>query len=152
MAKRKVSEEGSGQGALRKAASSVGKVVRKAASKLRPGSRTAAAKSTATTSQKATSKNSKSSQSTQPASRAPRRQADIPMDAIAAAYTPPQTGMKSGFRSDGRDRQSDQDLIPSAADDRFNDEDRITNKSGDPRIGTHRRTYEPGERDAARTR
>jgi hypothetical protein len=144
MAKRKVSEEGSGRGSLRRAASSVGKVVRKAASKLRPGSRAAAAKSAAT-SQKAAS-NSK------PAARATHRQADIPMDAIAAAYTPPQTGMKSGFRSDGRDQQSDQEFIPSAADDRFNDEDRITNKSGDPRIGTHRRTYEPGERDAARTR
>ena len=32
------------------------------------------------------------------------------------------------------------------ADERFNDEDRFTtNKSGDPRIGTHRRKYEPGE-------
>jgi hypothetical protein len=146
MAKRKVTEEGSEGGRLRRAASSVGKAVRHAASKLRPGSRAAAAAPPTPSRQAAAPKSSK------PAARAPRRQADIPMDAIASTYVPPQTGMKSGFRSDGRDRQLDQDLIPSAADDRFNDEDRITNKSGDPRIGTHRRTYEPGERDEAQTR
>ena len=32
-------------------------------------------------------------------------------------------------------------------DERWNDEDHFTNRSGDPRIGTHRRSYEPGERD-----
>ena len=34
------------------------------------------------------------------------------------------------------------------SDERWNDEDRLTNKSGDPRIGTHRRTYEPAEAGA----
>ena len=34
------------------------------------------------------------------------------------------------------------------SDERWNDEDRFTNKSGDPRIGTHRRTYEPAEPNA----
>ncbi len=33
----------------------------------------------------------------------------------------------------------------SMDDERWNDEDLFTNKSGDPRIGTHRRTYEPAE-------
>ena len=31
------------------------------------------------------------------------------------------------------------------SDDRWNDEDHFTNKSGDPRIGTRRRTYEANE-------
>lgn len=78
--------------------------------------------------------------------RAARRQADIPLDEIANAYTPMQTSLKASFRSDGRDQQSDQEYATGASDTRWNDEDRITNKSGDPRIGTHGRTYEAGER------
>lgn len=81
--------------------------------------------------------------------RLPRRETDIPMDEIASAYTPAQTSLKTSFRSDGRDRQSDQEYANGAADSRWNDEDRITNKSGDPRIGTHGRTYEAGERNTA---
>ena len=77
--------------------------------------------------------------------RVTRREADIPLDVIAATYTPPFTGGKAGFRSDGNDHQNDQEFAYGAADERWNDEDRLTNKSGDPRIGTHRRTYEPGE-------
>jgi hypothetical protein len=41
--------------------------------------------------------------------------------------------------------QRDQESALGVADERWNDEDRLTNKSGDPRIGTHGRTYEPGE-------
>jgi len=75
----------------------------------------------------------------------PRRtESDIPLDRIANAYTPTQTSLKSSFRAAGADR--DQEFASGAADERWNDEDRITNKSGDPRIGTHGRTYEPGER------
>lgn len=74
-----------------------------------------------------------------------RREADIPLDVIANTYTPPFTGGKAGFRSDGADHQNDQEFAYGHADERWNDEDRLTNKSGDPRIGTHRRTYEPGE-------
>lgn len=74
-----------------------------------------------------------------------RRETDIPLDVLERAYTPPDTSSKASFRSDGSDHQSDQEYALGVADDRWNDEDRITNKSGDPRIGTHRRTYEPAE-------
>jgi hypothetical protein len=79
------------------------------------------------------------------AARPTRREADIPLDVLDRTYTPPLTSSKASFRSDGSDHQRDQELTPATADERFNDEDRYTNKSGDPRIGTHRRTYEPGE-------
>ena len=83
--------------------------------------------------------------------RTTRRETDIPLDVLGRTYTPPFTGGKAGFRSDGSDHQSDQEFAYGVADDRWNDEDRFTNKSGDPRIGTHRRTYEPGEsRDESR--
>lgn len=72
-----------------------------------------------------------------------RRETDIPLDVIDRTYTPPFTGGKASFRSDGSDHQNDQEFAYGVADERWNDEDRITNKSGDPRIGTHRRTYEP---------
>lgn len=76
----------------------------------------------------------------------PRRVAtDIPLDRIENAYTPTQTSLKASFRTDGADRQRDQEFGHGIDDDRWNDEDRFTNKSGDPRIGTHGRTYEPGE-------
>jgi hypothetical protein len=86
------------------------------------------------------------------AARAPRRTSDIPMDVLANTYTPQMTSGKAGFRSDGSDHQDDQDFASGTADERWNDEDRLTNKSGDPRIGTHGRTYEPGEsRDESRS-
>ena len=69
-----------------------------------------------------------------------QRASDIPLDAIENTYTPPITSSKASFRSDGSDHERDQDFITRAADDRWNDEDRLTNKSGDPRIGTHGRT------------
>lgn len=77
-----------------------------------------------------------------------KRQSDIPLDVLDRAYTPPVTSSKASFRSDGRDHQRDQEFALGVADERWNDEDRLTNKSGDPRIGTHRRTYEPGEERA----
>lgn len=77
-----------------------------------------------------------------------RREADIPMDSLAQAYTPTQTSLKGPFRTSGADRSSDQEFARGYSDDeRWNDEDRYTNKSGDPRIGTHNRTYEPGEKE-----
>lgn len=76
--------------------------------------------------------------------RTTRRETDIPMDVISNHYTP-LTGGKAGFRSDGADHQNDQEFAYGVSDERWNDEDRLTNKSGDPRIGTHRRTYEPAE-------
>jgi hypothetical protein len=80
--------------------------------------------------------------------RVTRRQTDIPLDVIGQAYTPPNTSSKAGFRSDGSDHQKDQEFAMGVSDDRWNDEDQFTNKSGDPRIGTHRRTYEPAEASA----
>ena len=79
------------------------------------------------------------------------RRTDIPLDALDREYTPPVTSSKTSFRSDGADRERDQEFAFERPDHRWNDEDRYTNKSGDPRIGTHRRTYEPDEeREEAR--
>src|SRR4028119_564222 len=57
-------------------------------------------------------------------SRAPRREADIPLDVLAAAYTP-NTSSKAGFCSDGADHQRDQEFAGGVADDRWNDEDHL---------------------------
>jgi len=73
-----------------------------------------------------------------------QNQTDIPLDLIAAMYSPRQTGGKASFRSSGIDQQSDQEM-PLGAGDRWQDEDHFTNRSGDARIGTHGRSYEPGE-------
>jgi hypothetical protein len=82
--------------------------------------------------------------------RSTRREGDIGMDVIASTYTPLGSS-KSSFRDDGSDHHRDQEFANGSGDTRWNDEDRITNKSGDPRIGTHGRTYEPGEsRDESR--
>lgn len=78
-----------------------------------------------------------------PRARPLKRTTDISMDRLAKAYTPKQTNGKASFRADGNDKQRDQDR--GIDDERWNDEDRLTNKSGDPRIGTHGRSYEPGE-------
>jgi hypothetical protein len=68
-----------------------------------------------------------------------QRTSDIPMETIERTYTPPVTSSKASFRSDGSDHARDQDFITHASEDRWNDEDRLTNKTGDPRIGTHGR-------------
>jgi len=73
-----------------------------------------------------------------------KREADIPFD-IIDRYTPSDTSSKASFRSDGKDHHGDQEMAFGVVDERWNDEDRLTNRSGDPRIGTHRRTYEPEE-------
>ena len=79
---------------------------------------------------------------TEAKARPAKRETDIPLDVLDRSYTPPRTSSKAGFRATGADHQRDQEVI---AADRWNDEDHYTNRSGDPRIGTHRRTYEPGE-------
>lgn len=87
-----------------------------------------------------------------PPPRAVRRPSDIGVDVLSRTYTPPQASGKAGFRSDGADHQRDQDFARGTTDTDWNDEDRLTNKSNDPRIGTHGRTYEPGEsRDVKRS-
>jgi hypothetical protein len=79
-----------------------------------------------------------------------RRESDVPMDVLAQTYAPSQTSIKTSFRSDGADHERDQEMPPGAGE-RFENEDHFTNKSGDSRIGTHGRTYEPGEQRAATT-
>jgi len=73
------------------------------------------------------------------------RQTDIPLDLLEQAYMPADTSSKASFRSSGQDHHNDQEFALGVSDERWNDEDRLTNKSGDPRIGTHGRTYEPEE-------
>jgi hypothetical protein len=83
----------------------------------------------------------------------PRRpQTDVPLDLIGRAYTPAQTSLKGPFRATGEDLQRDQELAEGYAEERWNAEDRFTNKSGDARIGTHGRSYEPGEERSGRNR
>jgi len=79
------------------------------------------------------------------AARPTQRQADIPLEILDSVYTPPMTSSKASFRSDGADHHRDQEFALGRADSEWNDEDRYTNKSGDPRIGTHRRRSEPEE-------
>ena len=74
---------------------------------------------------------------------------DVPFDLISNVYSPTQTSLKGPFRSSGADHQRDQDDVSG---ERWNDEDRFTNHSGDPRIGTHGRSYEPGESRTGRNR
>ncbi len=80
-----------------------------------------------------------------------QRETDIPLDVLDRAYTPPSTSSKASFRSDGADHQTDQEYALGRGDTQWKDEDRFTNKSGDPRIGTHGRTYEPAEARAERS-
>lgn len=78
-------------------------------------------------------------------SRPVRREADIPLDVLDRAYTPPLTSSKASFRSDGADHQQDQEFADGVGGAGWRDEDHYSNKSGDPRIGTRGRTYEPAE-------
>jgi hypothetical protein len=79
-------------------------------------------------------------------------QTDVPFDLISNIYSPAQTSLKGPFRADGGDHHRDQELAYGYAEERWNAEDRYTNKSGDPRIGTHGRSYEPGEHRTGRNR
>ncbi len=73
-----------------------------------------------------------------------KRKSDFPLDIAGQPYTPPITSSKASFRSDGNDHERDQDFAFASASE-WNDEDLMTNKSGDPRIGTHRRNQQPSE-------
>lgn len=76
---------------------------------------------------------------TQKARRKPAA-SDIPLDQVEATYTLTQSGSKAAFHDDGRDRQADQEFGNGIFSERFSEEDALTNKSGDPHIGTHHRT------------
>jgi hypothetical protein len=131
-----------GKSAIRKAGGAIVRTARKLTSKLNPRKRNAA-----NVAEEPEPKAAKPKSNPAPA-RVTRRPADIPLELIAETYVPRQTSLKTSFRSDGADREKDQEL-PLAGFDRWQDEDHFTNKSGDARIGTHGRSYEPGELRAA---
>jgi hypothetical protein len=97
------------------------------------------------TARKVAAPRAKKPRAPQAAARPAQRRADIPLEVLNRTYTPKQTSLKASFRASGQEQESDQELAGGFSDERFNDEDRYTNKSGDPRIGTHHRKYEPGE-------
>jgi hypothetical protein len=82
-------------------------------------------------------------------SRPIKRESDIVREHLTDSYSPTQTSLRAPFRSSGDDRERDQEFAGGIDDNRWKDEDRLTNKSGDPRIGTHNRTYEPQKAVAA---
>ena len=133
--------------AVRRAGTAIARTARKLTSKLCPDGRKkkevpVAVRATARTTPKV-----KTARATpRPAARPAKSRTDVPLDVLARTYTPPQTSLKASFRTTGADRQRDQEFPSAAADERWNDEDHFTNKSGDPRIGTHGRHYEPGEK------
>jgi len=127
---------------LKRAASAVGRAVAKITGRAKAAKSMSAAAQPATKRDQA-KKSGKAAAQTP--GRAPRRDSDIPLDQLAATYTPTQTSVKGPFRANGADRQRDQEFATGAGRDRWKDEDQYTNKSNDPRIGTHNRTYEPGE-------
>ena len=137
---RNLDTKSKGIGPLRKVAEAVKRVFARG--------RTEDAAETQTATPAAQTQQARSRTEPKPAARATRRDADIPLDVLDRAYTPPATSSKASFRSDGADHQHDQEFSRGVADADWNDEDHFTNKSGDPRIGTRRRTYEPNEQRA----
>jgi hypothetical protein len=137
---RKLASQAKGLGRFRGAA----EVVKQLFTRGRSTTETTQPEVSATSRQSAPRTSTTKNAATQPG-RVIRRETDIPLDVIERTYTPPDTSSKASFRSDGNDHQKDQEFALGTVDERWNDEDRFTNKSGDPRIGTHRRTYEPAE-------
>jgi hypothetical protein len=138
---RKQATQSKGPGRFRSAADAVKKLFTRGRGTAESGD----SRDSATPRQSASRTSPTQKSSATPSGRVTRREADIPLDVLEHAYTPQDTSSKAAFRSDGSDHQKDQEFALGVADDRWNDEDRLTNKSGDPRIGTHRRTYEPAE-------
>jgi hypothetical protein len=124
---------------VRRASSAIARTAKKVTSKLRPRRRRKTEEPVAA---RATLRATPKVKTARAVARPAKREADVPLDAVAKTYTPKQTSLKSSFRTTGADRQRDQEVLG----ERWNDEDHYTNKSGDPRIGTHGRAYEPGER------
>jgi hypothetical protein len=116
----------------------IGRAVKKVRARLRPAKKQQAQRATP-------ARKRASPRAVAGTARPTRRKTDIPLDVLGRTYTPTQTSLKASFRTDGEDRQRDQELAGGYADERWKDEDHYTNKSGDPRIGTHHRTYEPNE-------
>jgi len=127
---------------VRRAGAAVKRAAQKVTTKLRPRRRAATKKAEEPVAARAATRATPKVKTARAVSRPVKRPADVPLDEIARAYAPKQTSLKASFRATGAERQRDQD-VPG---ERWNDEDHYTNKSGDPRIGTHGRAYEPGER------
>lgn len=135
--------------AVKRAGGAIARTARKLVTKLSPKKNAkAAAPTSKARAAKTTASKTKAPTGT---ARATRRESDVPLEALAETYVPSQTSIKTSFRSNGADHQNDQE-IPFGAGERFENEDHFTNKSGDARIGTHGRTYEPGEKLPATTR
>lgn len=131
---------------VKRAGTAIARTAKKLSSKLRPHRRSKAqteepVTARASTREKPKVKTARAVPRSAAKARPTKRQTDVPLDAVAKTYSPKQTSLKSSFRANGADRQRDQDPIG----EQWNDEDHYTNKSGDPRIGTHGRAYEPGE-------
>lgn len=131
-----------GKSAVKRAGSAIARTARNLTTKLNPLKRAA----------KPAEKPARVAKPKAPAvqARTVKRQSDVPIDLLAQSYAPSQTSIKTSFRSDGADHYNDQE-IPFGTDERFENEDHFTNRSGDARIGTHGRSYEPGEPRPATT-
>lgn len=139
MARNSTKSKSQGLGRLRQAAQAVKRVFTRKREESNIAPRVASERSTtAAPSPAARTEPTSVSRPLQPV-RSTRRDADVPLDLLDRSYTPQLTSSKSSFRSDGADKEKDQELTPRTASDRWNDEDHYTNKSGDPRIGTHGR-------------
>lgn len=125
---------------ISRAGSAIKRTAKKVTARLRPAKRRQETKAAV-----APPRQAKKARGAQTAARPAQRRADIPMEVLNRTYSPKQTSLKASFRTSGREQENDQELAGGFSDERFNDEDRLTNKSGDPRIGTHDRKYEPGE-------
>ena len=130
-----------GKSAVRKAGGAIARTARKLTAKLNPRNRSAKKAEAAKKKKIAAKPQSATARPKQP-------HTDVPLDLIASTYSPKQTSLKTSFRSDGADRQRDQEM-PIGAADRWQDEDHFTNKSGDARIGTRGRSYEAREQPAS---
>jgi hypothetical protein len=130
-----------GKSVVRQAGGAIARTARKLTAKLDPRRRSAAKKAEAAKKKIAAKPKTATARSKQP-------RTDVPLDLIASTYSPKQTSLKTSFRSDGADRQQDQEM-PIGTADRWQDEDHFTNKSGDARIGTHGRGYEPRQQRAS---
>ena|SRR5436190_13331017 len=131
---------------VRRAGKAIARTAKTLTTKLRPSRRKKQEPVAARATSRATPKVKTARAVPRATARPAKRRADVPLDVLARTYTPPQTSLKTPFRGDGADRQRDQEIVGDRADERWNDEDHFTNKSGDPRIGTHGRAYEPDEK------
>lgn len=151
MARNSTKSKSKGLGRLRQAAQAVKRVFTRKREESDTAPRVAAERSTASTPKPAPRTEPTSvARPLQPVN-STRSDTDVPLDVLNRSYTPQMTSSKGSFRSDGSDKEKDQELTPRTASDTWNDEDHYTNKSGDPRIGTHGRVS-PREEDREESR